>query len=251
MTDYATTGLGLPLLLLAPLGLWWLAKKNGPIVLMLIGMFGAALLANAAGKYPLEGRVSYFMAPVFWLLLAAAFDAAYALWQPRWRWGLVLIVLGLGSSDLARTCRSTLELAGKGGDWRGAYEYVHQHWQEGDSVWIAGCEHSVYRVYYGNDRCRDEVCSSLTTATKVPRHRLWLVTVKQMPAEMSDGMTIPQWEERMGTSGWRKLDEVHLHMVEVRLFAPLGSVAPLAPPRTSSWASSFSACARSVDSAVK
>src|SRR5262249_12297056 len=36
MTDYATTGLGIPFLLLAPLGLWWLAKRRGATVLMVL-----------------------------------------------------------------------------------------------------------------------------------------------------------------------------------------------------------------------
>ncbi len=77
IVDYATTSMGIPFLLAAPFGIWALARHSPQFLWMAAGLIGSAFVASGLRKYPLEGRVAFFMAPLLWLIMAAAFDFAY------------------------------------------------------------------------------------------------------------------------------------------------------------------------------
>ncbi len=149
LANYSTTCLGVPFLLSIPICLAVLSRRNWITAMMICGLIGSAFLANAIQKYPLDGRVGLFFGPIVWLITATAIDAIYERSRPGWGWLTVVLVLGLLSSDIIRTYRSSVRVVTVG-DFHGAFDYVHQHWQSGDSIGM--CAHDVYRIYYGKDR---------------------------------------------------------------------------------------------------
>ena len=72
---YATTGLGVPLLLLGVLGLAVLGRRSPALAVMLSAPLGLAWVASALRHYPLGNRLLLFAAPCLWLAAAVGVEA--------------------------------------------------------------------------------------------------------------------------------------------------------------------------------
>src|SRR5205823_8454935 len=75
---YATTGLGVPLLLLAVSGLAVLGRRSPALAVMLAAPLGLAWVASALHHYPLGNRLLLFAAPCLWLAAAVGVEAGCA-----------------------------------------------------------------------------------------------------------------------------------------------------------------------------
>jgi Dolichyl-phosphate-mannose-protein mannosyltransferase len=133
VAHYATTGLGVPLLMLGAAGLArsWRRSKEG--CLLLAGPMLLAYLAAILGKYPFADRTLFFLAPCVWLLavegllfLAERLPAARVL--------VPLLVVGLMVPGAASSVRFCLHVRPKM-EYREAVTYVHEHRSGADAVW--------------------------------------------------------------------------------------------------------------------
>src|SRR5205823_4182995 len=73
--NYGTTGMGGPLLLLAAVGGWRLARRSPDQLALLLGPFALMFAASALRFYPLEDRLFFFALPWLWLLAAAGIES--------------------------------------------------------------------------------------------------------------------------------------------------------------------------------
>jgi hypothetical protein len=216
LVNYATTGLGFAFLILAPIGIWSLGRRSSIMLRMMAGMIGAALLASALRKYPLDGRVTYFMAPLVWLISASAVDACCRRLKEGWRWLPAALLLAICSGDLARTCKATWHVDGNG-DFRSAIAFADDHWREGDMIWQYCVE--VYRLYHGSDHLDADAAPPWTElASGPPARRLWMISPPGLTCP--DGWTWTSMQQHLAAKGWRKIEDRHFMGVEVVLYAP-------------------------------
>ncbi|HEV8130821.1 MAG TPA: glycosyltransferase family 39 protein [Acidobacteriota bacterium] len=172
--DYASTGLGIPLLLLVPVGWAVLARRGVAAPLMLVATLLFALLGSGLMLYPLDDRLTFFAAPLFWLSAAAAIAAIVERLVSPWGWLLVAGLLLLPAADLVRVV-PVIWRGSYGPEFREAYQYFHTHRQRNDLVWQPFPE--VYEIYHG---LRWEGFNASVAPDQVVKescgHRLWLIT---------------------------------------------------------------------------
>jgi len=181
--DYATTGMGVPLLVLAALGVARLRARSGARAVLLAGPIVLAALAGVWHLYPLCDRLTFFAAPCIWLLAAAGIGAVAVRLGRRRAW----IVVGLGVflllPDTERMARKLGRVDPRIG-FRDAFEYVRARWQPGDTLWLANPE--MFELYY---RQRDNVLGPTTPPAAVDeairRGRLWVIDHLPAPGRPS------------------------------------------------------------------
>ena len=134
MAHYATTGLGIPLLLLGTVGLVRCWRRSREEALLLAGPVLIAYLASLLGKYPIADRTIFFLAPCVWLLaveglldLAQRLPAAASFTVP-------LLVLGLLAPGLVENVRRCARVEPRM-EYREALMFVQEHRSQDDAVW--------------------------------------------------------------------------------------------------------------------
>ncbi|MFL5341225.1 MAG: hypothetical protein ACJ8F7_13845 [Gemmataceae bacterium] len=171
--SYATSGLGLPLAALACVGVVSLARRAPELLSLPLGMFAAALAANALRKYPLEDRLVFFAAPGIWLLAAAGIGAIIQRLSGRRVWLVAAVLAAALVPDGLRYAEWLAEVPSKA-EFREAFEYVEARQTAGDLWWVSHRE--VLEVYRGPDAgC---LCGTLTADQARPRclgHPVWVI----------------------------------------------------------------------------
>ncbi|WP_020475462.1 glycosyltransferase family 39 protein [Zavarzinella formosa] len=202
--DYHTTGMGIPFLVLAPLGWLVLRRRSPAAALALTGAVLLMLAANLMKAYPMQGRLVMFAAPIMWLSVGAALGETLDRIGGRWRQILFAVFLFLPVSDVSRTVLLVKNGGGTMTDFRGACDYLRKHRQPEDTVWMPMPE--PYNIYNGSP---DGLVSSRLSIDGViaaaAGHRIWLVTPPDGP--MRSFATIAEFETSLTAAGYRKTDE--------------------------------------------
>jgi len=129
--------------------------RERSLAIMLISPFFLALLASALQKYPLKDRFMLFLIPLVLLLIAEGLGSVYGIiakWQ-RGVAGAVYILPALALLFLSATV--TLEFVREpfiGSDIKPVMEYVANHKQENDSIYVFYTTDPVvdyYAPFYG------------------------------------------------------------------------------------------------------
>ena len=216
MGDYATTGMGIPMLVLVPVGWVVLARRAPLMVVALVSSLVLALAASVARAYPLGDRLTLFAAPLFWLPTAAAFGALVPRLTGRWGVVMLMVILAVTLVDLGRV----IPLVGRGAygsEFREAFQHVRSGWRDGDRIWQPYPE--VYEVYHGpgwdgfgpltpNDRVVGESAG----------RRLWLVS--PLDGALEGHTPLATLEMRLVEAGREKTDERRFRGLVVRLYEP-------------------------------
>ncbi len=196
---YGTTGMQLPIVVLAGYGAWRMFRSSlghfvlvaGPLVLMFV--------ASAASFYPLEDRLFYFALPCLWLLAATGIDGILRFDWRRWR---PVIVFLLAAPLIPGAVRYVYWLAVVPDkvEYRQAFEYVQEHQQAGDARWVSHPE--VFEVYFG----KGEKCNSLPSADQ----RAWLILAR--------GCDEQETIAKMGCQFRQAIDRQDMQTVSILLF---------------------------------
>jgi hypothetical protein len=202
--DYGTTGMGIPLLGLAIIGLTSLWRERCGLALLLFAPVFLGGIASAMHRYPLNDRLLFFLVPCIWLPAARGVGCVLA-WLPR-----RFLPLGITAFSVlilpgtVRTIRYIPHVDPKV-EFREAYGYVRLHEEKGDTLWTS-CP-QVYRLYAPDALAQvdlDTLVERLEQAT--PPSRLWLVYFPDQ-SEIRDTL--------------RRLDSLHFDLQEDRQFVGL------------------------------
>jgi hypothetical protein len=170
---YATTGMGIPLLVLGVAGLVVCGCRSLPLGLLLAGPVLLGWLAALLGRYPMGERTVFFAVPCLWL--SAVVGLEWLCRQMRSRWAWVGLVLGAALLVPGTVRQATYLLAAAPrSDFRGAFAYVHHQRSEGDLCWVSHPQ--VYEVYFGRPvSCLGPDMAAAALARQVRGKRLWVV----------------------------------------------------------------------------
>jgi hypothetical protein len=184
--NYGTTGMGIPLLLLALPGLCVFWSRSPSLVVLLICPLLLALAACAMQRYPLGDRLVFFAVPCFWLPAAAGLGFVVQRMRGRFAWLGISIPVLLLLPGAVRMSKALIVAEPKC-DYRGAFAYVSGRRMADDVLWV--CHPEVYQVYYGKQA---PVLSTLTPVPSVAeaarRGRLWMVVP---PASLGQSVFLP------------------------------------------------------------
>jgi hypothetical protein len=212
---YGATGLGIPVLLLAILGWWRIARRSAALFLLLTMPLVLAWLAAALRLYPLGDRLVFFAVPCLWLPAAAGADFLVRRWRGRraaLAWGLLAAVLLASSAT-----RMTKELcAGRTmPGFREAFALAHQRMQPGDHLWVSHPQ--VYEVYFGHPEWLLGPYTPLEQVEQAARNgRLWIICNPQLP-----GLTLyPQVFARLHDCGSVPGTPARVEGLEIVLYTP-------------------------------
>ncbi len=212
--NYGTREMGLPLLVLALVGAASLGRHSPSRLVLLVGPLLLALIASALHRYPLGGRLVFFLLPCVWLLAARGIRVLARRLPVRRRWlvralPVVLLVpamLWAGRLLIVVTPRC---------QFREAFAYVEQQRCAEDAVWVSHPQ--VYEVYHG----RPPVLSAYSPPEVVEQAartgRLWMICAV---AGARERPTAPETAARMRASSSRVLDRRRFKGLEVILYAP-------------------------------
>jgi hypothetical protein len=144
--NYGTREMGLPLLILALVGAASLGRRRPARVVLLVGPLPLALIASALHRYPLGGRLLFFLVPCVWLLAARGASVLIHRLPARLRrlgWTLPAVLL----IPAALWAGRLLLMVTPRCQFREAFAHVEAHRQRGDVVWVSHPQ--VYEVYHG------------------------------------------------------------------------------------------------------
>jgi hypothetical protein len=166
--NYGTREMGLPLLVLALAGAVSLGRRS----LMLTGPFVLALVASALQRYPLGGRLLFFLTPCIWLLAARGIVVLVRRLPVRrrrlgWLLPAVLLIpaaLWAGRLFIVVTPRC---------QFREAFAHVETYRHPGDVLWVSHPQ--VYEVYYGRPPELDAYSPPEAVERAARTGRLWMV----------------------------------------------------------------------------
>jgi hypothetical protein len=134
--------------LAAALGLATLLWQRPRVGAWLLITLGTALIASAAGRYPLAGRLLLFAVPLLFVCLAA-FAELFANQRPAWAhaagWGVAVGCIALVMGPAAAIARRPLG----GADVKGALAYVQVHAAPGDRLAVSAWSAPAVRFYAG------------------------------------------------------------------------------------------------------
>jgi hypothetical protein len=170
---YGTTGLGIPLALLALVGVFVLGRRSPALALLLAGPIGFGWAAALLGRYPMGDRTVFFAVPCVWLLATAGLAGVFV-WLPRrWAWSVPLLAGVLVAPGIPRMAKYVVRPAPRV-DFRGAFAYVQRQRGAEDLCWVSHPE--VYEVYFGKTRrCLGSHDPAGEVLTRAAGHRLWVV----------------------------------------------------------------------------
>ncbi len=134
VAHYASTGLGIPLALLASLGAMRRWRRSSAEAALVVGPIVVAYLASLAGKYPFADRAIFFLAPCVWLLavdgllhLTERMTGPAAAMVP-------LLVFGMMAPEWVNGLRLCARVQPKM-EYREALAFVEDHRLNDDAVW--------------------------------------------------------------------------------------------------------------------
>jgi hypothetical protein len=175
---YGTTGLGVPLLLLAVPGWVVLGRRSPGLAPLLVVPLALAWLAGVLHLYPPGDRLIFFAAPCLWLGAAAGAGALVR----RFRGGSQMVVYAilLAGLLLPGAARMAKEFFRRPvvTEFREAFAFVDGRREDEDAVWVSHPQ--VYEVYRGHPPW---LLGAYTPVDEVVRAahagRLWMVFTPQ------------------------------------------------------------------------
>jgi hypothetical protein len=239
--NYGTREMGLPLLVLAAVG----TASRGRRSLMLIGPFVLALAASALQRYPLGGRLLFFLTPCVWLLAARGIAVLVQRLPVHRRvyflspsplvgegvgagnaifWGLIRLLpivllipaaLWAGRLFIAVTPRC---------QFREGFAHVEAHRQPGDVLWVSHPQ--VYEVYYGRPPDLDAYSPPEVVEGAARTGRLWMVC-----AVAGERLTAADMVARVRAAPCLVLERRRFKGLEVVLYAPIPNEESSSSPR--------------------
>jgi 4-amino-4-deoxy-L-arabinose transferase-like glycosyltransferase len=171
--NYASTGLGIPLALLGFVGLVELWRQSRPLVLLLVGPLGIALVPNSLRLYPLDDRLLFFAAPCLWLIAAAGISVVLKQFRGRAGWVGVLALAALVLPAAVLSARNLVVVEPKV-DYRTAFDFVLREQESGDLWWVPQAE--VAEAYFGRAGAGLSYQTPEAIAQAAHGKRLWIVT---------------------------------------------------------------------------
>jgi hypothetical protein len=181
---------------------------------LLAGPFVLALIASALHRYPLGGRLLFFLLPCLWLLAARGVGVLIRRLATRRIWlapvlpAVLLIPAALWAGRLLVVVTPRCQ-------FREAFAYVEAHREPGDVVWISHPQ--VYEVYHG----RTPELSAYSTLAQVEQAartgRLWMVCAV---AGLRERPTAPDMVARVRAGPYVPLSRRRFKGLEVILYGP-------------------------------
>lgn len=218
--NYGVQGTGLPVALLAAVGLASCWRQQPWLALILVLPVALACLAAAARCYPLGNRLLAFLLPCLWLLAAQGMDAVLFKLRRRGAWvaampALLLLPAAVYTARYSVFAKPSVE-------FRQALTYIHNRMRAGDSLWVSQPE--VHEVYFGQSRLLDKHSPAGALAAAAQRGRVWLLC---HPPSTRTGLSkdARRQLEACGAQQMKTLEFVHL---DVMVFS---SVTNRSPPR--------------------
>lgn len=212
--NYGTREMGLPLLVLILVGAAPLRRRSAARVLLLVGPLLLALVASALRRYPLGGRLVFFLLPCVWLLAARGIGVLTRCPRVRrLRWvralpAMLLIpaVLWAGRLLIRVTPRC---------QFREAFAHVEQHRRAEDGIWVSHPQ--VYEVYHGRPPALGAYSPPEVVEQAARAGRLWMICAV---AGAHERPTAPETMARVRASSCKVLQRRRFKGLEVILYAP-------------------------------
>ena len=145
--NYATTGMGIPLVFFGTLGARVLWTRSPAATLLLVGPLALAVAAAGLDRYPLGDRLTFFAAPCLWLASAVGLGAAHCRLKNQIGRLAPLVLCLVLVPGAVRTTKYLVVLAPTV-EFREAFDFVHRHWSAGDRLWVS--HPNVYKAYFGD-----------------------------------------------------------------------------------------------------
>jgi hypothetical protein len=139
----ADVSFAIPAVMLFVAGLWY-PSRVWPIMLLTLTF---ALLASMLNRYPFGGRLLLFAVPLLHLGLGAGWEAL----RPGWRDVPSKLCLALCAAVFIAPAASAIQQLAQRKvteDHRAAIEYLSEHWQAGDGVYLSAMAREPF-LYYG------------------------------------------------------------------------------------------------------
>jgi hypothetical protein len=178
--QYGSNGLGVPLLIFAVAGSWLLGRRSPVHLILLAGPLALGMVSSLLRRYPLDGRLAFFLVPCLYLLAAegmgAAAESVAAARCSRRLAGIglgaliLLLVPGIGPA-------AQMAVLPPEPGFREAFAYVHRHREAEELYWVSHPQ--VFETYFG----RSETClSSYDDCAKVMQQargrRIWVISTR-------------------------------------------------------------------------
>lgn len=144
--NYGIQGTGIPMALLAAVGLAGCWRRQPSVALALVGPALLACVAAALRQYPFGNRLLAFLLPCLWLCAAQGVGALACRLPRRAAWPAAAFCVLLLLPGAVRTALYAV-VAKPSVEFRQAFDCVHQQWREGDTLWVSQPE--VYEAYFG------------------------------------------------------------------------------------------------------
>jgi hypothetical protein len=137
-------------LVLVPIGCISLLYRDRVIAIMMISPFFIALLASAAQKYPLKGRLMLFLVPFVFFLIAEGLGCIYSL-IAKWHVGIARIIYMLPALVLvllpAAVTWGFFVTPYVGSNIKPVLQYVAEQRQEEDAIYVFHTINAVFDYY--------------------------------------------------------------------------------------------------------
>jgi hypothetical protein len=171
--DYGVQGTGLPVAVLALVGLANYARRSPHIAIMLAAPVCLACVAAALRHYPLGNRLLAFLLPSLWLAAAEGVSVLSCILRRRADWAVPAVAVLILLAGAVRTALYTV-VAKPSVEFRQAFEYIHRNWRAGDSLWVS--QPAVYAAYFGRQANVIDGDSPREAVMEAARRgRIWMV----------------------------------------------------------------------------
>ena len=178
--QYGSNGLGVPLLLFALAGGWLLGRRAPVHLILLAGPLVLGMAASLLRRYPLDGRLAFFVVPCLYLLAAEGMgtlaERACSGRCPRRLAGMclggltLLLVPGIGPA-------AQMAVLSPEPGFREAFVYAHRHSEAGDLYWVSHPQ--VFEAYFrGQETCLGSSADNAEVVTQARGRRLWLISTR-------------------------------------------------------------------------
>lgn len=212
--QYGTDDMGLPMAVLAVVGLVSLARRSPAVALCLAAPLVLAVAAAYLGKYPLADRTLLFAVPCVWLPAAAGVEVIRRRVLGRWPVAGLLVPAVLLAPGLVHMGKFII-VPRPNPAFREAFAFVEDKRQAGDAVWASHAE--VYRVYHGPGAPVLDAAAVDQLGEVARQRRVWLVSGI---APATKGPCLPEALRRVEQTGARRVLWQEFFGIEVALYEP-------------------------------